>query len=125
MQTQLLDILRWDLCLNADGNIAVASDPYSSAQDVASACRTFLGEVYYDTSIGVAYLGGTFGAYTPSQFLGKTPSIAFVKSQLEAAAATVPGVTNPIAFVTGLAGRQLSGQIQFTDANGQTQTAAF
>lgn len=112
MQTQLLDVLRWDVILDADGNIAVASDPYSSAQDVASACRTFLGEVYYDTTLGVPYIG---------QILGQEPSIAFVKAQLEAAAETVPGVTNAVAFVTSLKGRTLGGQIQFTDRNGATQ----
>ena len=43
MNTLLLDTLRWDLCLDVHGNIAVASDPYSVAQDVASAIRTFSG----------------------------------------------------------------------------------
>lgn len=116
MQTQLLDTLRWDVILDADGNVAVASDPYSVAQDVASACRTFLSEVYYDTTLGVPYLG---------QILGQEPSLAFVKAQLELAAAKVPGCSNPVAYITGLVGRQLSGQIQFADSNGATQAAAF
>lgn len=114
MQTQLLDVLRWDVILDAEGNWAVASDPYSVAQDVASACRTFKGEVYYNTLLGVPWLG---------QILGEEPSLAFVKAQLESAASTVPGCNNPIAFVTGLGpSRELSGQIQFTDSNGDRQT---
>lgn len=116
MQTMLLDSLRWDVILDADGNMALASDPYSAAQDVASACRTFLGEVYYATNLGIPYLG---------QILGQEPSQAFVKAQLEAAAATVPGVTNPVAFITGLSARELSGQVQFTDSNGVTQTVSI
>src|SRR5580698_7205548 len=108
MQTLLLDVLRWDVILDADGNIAVALDPYAPAQDVASACRTFQGEVYYDTTLGIPYIG---------QILGQEPSIAFVKAQLEAAAATVPGVSNPVAFITSLKNRQLGGQIQFIDAS--------
>lgn len=116
MRTELLDVLRWDVILDADGNEAVATAPYSVAQDVASACRTFRGEVYYNTTLGVPYIG---------QILGKEPSNAFVKAQLEAAAAAVPGCNNPQAFITGLSGRQLTGQVQFTDDNGAVQVAGF
>lgn len=116
MRTMLLDVLRWDVILDAEGNIAIATDPYSVAQDVASSCRTFLAECYYDTTLGVPYLG---------QILGEEPSTAFVKAQLEAASAKVPGCSNPKAFITGLSGRQLSGQIQFQDSNGATQTVAI
>ena len=113
MQTMLLDVLRWDVILDAEGNIALASDPYAVAQDVASACRTFKGEVYYNTLLGVPWLG---------QILGEEPSLAFIKAQLEAAALTVPGCNNPIAFVTGLGpSRELTGQVQFTDDNGDVQ----
>jgi hypothetical protein len=35
--------------LDAEGNIAVASEPYSLAQDAASAIKTFAGEVFWDT----------------------------------------------------------------------------
>ncbi len=103
------------MVLDADGNEAIASDPYSTAQDVASACRTFLGEVFYDTTVGVAY----------GQILGKEPTIAFVKAQLEAAALTVPGVKSPVAFITGIPNRDLQGQIQFTDSNGVQQVVGF
>ena len=41
MNTLLLDLTNWDLLVDASGNIAVASDPYSVAQDVASAVRVF------------------------------------------------------------------------------------
>ena len=111
MKTLLLDPATWDLVLDASGNIAVASDPYSIAQDVASACQLFLGELYYDTSKGVPYF---------DQFLGHQPSPAFLNAQLEAAALTVPSVVSAKAYVTGFSGRELSGQIQTTDINGTT-----
>ena len=116
MNTLLLDTDVWDLVLDAAGNIAVASDPYSVAQDVASACRTFLGECWYDTTIGIPYF---------QQILGHQPSVALVKAQLAAAAATVPGCTNPVVYLTGFVDRSLTGQIQFTDSNGNQQTVNF
>ncbi len=55
MKTLLLDRSTWDFVLDANGNIAVASDPYSQAQDAASEIKTFSGAVYYDTRMGLPY----------------------------------------------------------------------
>src|SRR5208337_881510 len=81
--TLLLDVDLWDLTLDAFGNIAVAAPPYALAQDVASACRTVLGEVYYDTSLGIDYFG---------QIFGKTPPVSVFQAMFVRAALTVPGV---------------------------------
>jgi hypothetical protein len=116
MKTFLLDQTYWDLVLDASGGIAVAADPYSVAQDVASACRVFLGEEYYNTSVGVPYF---------QQILGQTPPIALIKAKLAAAAASVPGCNNPVVYLAGLKDRQLTGQVQFTDSNGTTQAVGF
>ena len=116
MDTMLLDRTVWDWCLDASGNIAVATDPYSVAQDVASAVRTFIGECYYQTNLGIPYF---------QQILGQLPPLAFVKAQICAAAATVPGCTNPVCYVSGFANRKMAGQVQFTDSNGAVQTVSF
>lgn len=118
MDTLLLDQTTWDLCLDADGNIAVASAPYALAQDVASACKTFLGEVWYDTLDGVPYL---------QDILGKFPTLSVVKADLVAAALTVPGVFSPVVFITSFnfSTRQVIGQVQFTDTNGNVQVVGF
>ena len=116
MQTLLLDLVYWDLCVDSSGDIAVASDPYSVVQDVSSACRTFLGECWYDTTVGVPYF---------QQVLGKFPSLALIKSLLVTAAETVPGCTNAQVFITNFSNRGISGQVQFQDSNGTTQTATF
>lgn len=116
MDTLLLDQTIWDLVRDASGNLAVATDPYSVAQDVASACRTFLDEVYYNTTDGVPYF---------QSILGKTPSASFIKAQLVIAASSVPGCNAPVVFLTGLVGRALTGQVQFTDSNGAAQVATF
>ena len=103
----------WDLCVDAAGNMAVAQPPYATAQDVCSAIRTFLGDCWYDTSLGVQYRPG---------ILGTKPSLAFVRAQMEAAALSVPGVVSAICILQAVSGRQITGQVQFTDVNGVTQT---
>lgn len=116
MNTLYLDPVAWDLTIDASGNIAMASEPYSLAQDAASACRTFLGEVYYDTTIGVPYW---------QDILGQFPALSLVKADLVDAALTVPDVVSAQVFITGVVNRQLSGQIQVTDGDGNTTAAGF
>lgn len=123
MNTLLLDIDLWDLVADASGNIAMATEPYSLAQDVASACRTVLAEVWYDTTLGILYLPST----NPGAILGRNPPLPVLQELLVAAALTVPDVVKATAilqafnFVT----RQATGQVQFTDINGNTNTVSL
>ena len=104
MDTLLLDTQIWDLTLDALGNIAVASDPYSMAQDVASALRLFKGELYYNTAKGVRYF---------EDILGQTPPLPLLKAELTNAATTVPGVTYAQAFIVVVQpDRVVTGQVQ-------------
>jgi hypothetical protein len=100
MNTLLLDQTTWDLCLDANGNVAMASDPYAIAQDVASAVRTFLGECWFDTTLGVPYF---------EEVLGHWPSLQLVKSLIEAVALKVPEVTAAQCVVASLVDRVLTG----------------
>lgn len=113
--TLLLDVELWDLTLDAYGNIAVATAPYALAQDVASACRTILGEVYYDTTIGVDYFGLIFGL---------TPPASVFQEQFVSAALTVPGVVTATCIIEEYSAltREATGQVLFTDINHQVQT---
>ena len=114
--TLYLDPVTWDLATDEAGNILIASEPYRVAQDVASAVRLFRGEYWYDTSLGVPYW---------QQILGFLPNASVIKAALAAAASTVPGCNNPVVYLSGLSNRGLSGQIQFTDANGVQQAVSF
>lgn len=116
MNTLYLDPGSWDLAVDANRNIAMASEPYSLAQDAASAIRTFFGEVYYDTTKGVPYF---------TELLGKTPSLPLLKAQFVAAALTVPGVVSAQVFISGVSDRNVSGQVQVTDTNGVVSAASF
>ena len=102
--------------MDADGNIAMAKDPYSQAQDAASMIKLFQGELYYDTTKGVPYWSSVLGFDPPAQLL---------KTYFNAAAAVVPGVTATRTFITGLAGRLLTGQVQITNTTNTTAIAAF
>ena len=116
MDTILLDVAAWDLVIGADGNIAVASNPYSLAQDAASAIKTFLGECYLDSTVGVPWL---------TQILGMSPSLPLLKAQLAAAAETVPDVASATVFISSFNNRQVSGQVQVTSTTGTTSASNF
>jgi hypothetical protein len=105
----------WDLTVDVDGNIAVASEPYSLAQDVACACRTFQGELPYDTTQGIPYW----------QILGKLPPLQFIKSAYVTAALTVPGIVAAVCFIESIVGRRVTGQVQTTDRNGVLNATRF
>lgn len=117
MATILLDTVLWDLVLDINGNIAVAADPYALAQDAASAIRTFLGECYWDTTVGIDWKG---------EVLGKKPALALLKSRLVTAAKTVAGVASAVVFISDFSNRQISGQVQVTSVTtGQVSAASF
>lgn len=114
--TLLLDQSYWDLVLDINGNIALASSPYSIAQDVASAVRTFLGECWYNTTLGIPYW---------QQILGDFPPLQYVSNQIQKAALTVPNVVSAQVSFTSFENRVLAGQILITDTDGVTQNVAF
>jgi hypothetical protein len=116
--TLLLDTVAWDLVLDANVNIAVAAEPYSLAQDAASAIRTFAGECFWDTTVGVPYLTQIFGQ--------SPPPLTQIKQDFINAALTVPDVASAQVFISGITKRVLSGQVQVVSAStGQVSAANF
>jgi hypothetical protein len=116
MKTLLLDNTLWDLCLDAAGNIAVAEAPYQRSQDVASAIKLFLGELWYNTAPGVPYF---------QQILGKAPPIQQFKDYMVAAALTVPGVVSATCVIESFQDRTVKGAVTFTADDGTTGTVAI
>ena len=112
----LLDQSAWDLVLDANGNWALASQPYAIAQDVSCAVMTFLGECWYDTTQGVPYW---------QSILGQMPPLTYVSSVLEAVALTVPNVAAAKVIAVSLTNRLLEGQIQIVDTSGLVSLATF
>lgn len=114
--TLLLDQSAWDLVLDVNGNIALAGVPYSIAQDVASAVRTFLGECWYNTNLGLPYW---------QQILGDFPPLQFVRQQIITSALTVPNVASVEVTFTSFVDRNVSGQILIIDTDGIAANVAF
>lgn len=112
----LLDRTVWDLCKDSSFNIAVASEPYRIAQDVACAIKTFQGEVYYDTQRGIAYW---------AQILGLDPPLALLKTSFVNAAMTVPGVVAAVCYIDAITNRQVTGQVLVTDVDGGITPVGF
>lgn len=116
MKTLLLNPQTWDLLVTTGRNIAVASEPYALAQDAGSAVKLFQGEDYYDTSRGVPYW---------QQILGKWPQPRIIKSYLDRAALTVPGVVDARCFIESIEDRRPKGQVQVTDQTGLFAAIGF
>lgn len=107
----------WDVVLDAAGNWRLTDPDSSIAQDVASAIRTFLGECWYDTSLGLPYF---------QQILGRRPPRSLVVDQVRQAALTVPDVATAQVTFLGLKDRAVTGTVLVTStANPNPVTVTF
>ena len=114
--TILLDVVAWDLALDINSNIAMASPPYACAQDSASEIRFFQGDDYYDTTHGVPYF---------QQILGHWPPMSLVKTYLINAALLVPGIVQAKVFFSSFSQRGLQGQVITLDVDNQSSVTNF
>ena len=117
MDTLLLDQHVWDLVLDLNNNVAVAAKPYSEAQDVASAVRLQLGELWYDKTLGVPYLNNVI--------LGNKPSLQFIRTKIEEQALTVPNIAQARCLFASFEDRVLTGQVQVIDVDGVSNNINF
>lgn len=122
MDTLALDFELWDLSVDANGNWRTVgpSTPKSGetgagmrlAQDVATRCLSWRGEVYYDTTQGIRY----------ETILGEAPNMALLQSAYNTEALKVPECRTALvdfAFA-GRDRRVLSGNLTVADFNGAT-----
>jgi hypothetical protein len=116
MNTLMLNPDTWDLMIDSAKNIALASDPYSQAQDAASAIKVFEAECYYDTTLGIPYFEAIFG---------RVPPLGLIKSEVNQQALSVPGVATSACFITSFVSRKLGGQVQIVNTAGEKSTASF
>lgn len=117
MTSILLDRTTWDLVLDANSNLAVCTEAYQILQDVATAIRTWYGEAWYDTYLGVPYDDGIFDGTTP---------LPILKSNAERVALTVTGVSQAqCLFVVPTKTREIRGAIAITLTSGETTSVNF
>ncbi|ULH09879.1 hypothetical protein MF265_18255 [Serratia marcescens] len=102
----------WDLQLDGNGDLRIASGPLAIAQDVASACLTFRGEVWFDNTLGVPW---------KEDVLGELPPPGLIQRRMETEALRIAGVVDARAMlITDRQTRQTRGLITTTDSSGQT-----
>lgn len=122
MDTLALDPTTWDLTVDVYGNLATFGDatPASTqtgpgmrlAQDVATRCRAWNGEVYYDTTQGIRY----------QNILGAAPNLSVVQNAFNTEALKVPLCETAIAQFSFVASsnRELAGTLSVSDVNGNS-----
>lgn len=109
-KTIQLDTDTWDLMLDGQGNIAIATDSYAVAQDVASACLVFNGECYYDNTLGIPW---------KEDVLGLRPTAGYISKKMEGEAKKLTIVDQAIATIFfDKNTRTTRGKILVTDING-------
>ena len=107
----------WDLELDVNGNIASGTSTYQRAQDIASACRVFREDIYFNQLDGIPY---------KESILGKNAyPIGLYQSELQRAALSVDGVVSVNIQLNQLQNRKLTGMIEFTDIENNTAQVAL
>lgn len=105
---------RWDIQLDDLGNIAITKNPYAVAQDVACACKTELGECFYNKSIGLPYFEKIFK---------RQVGIRFVQSKLQAEANKLSYVSQTqCTLAVDTIKRLTTGMISIIDTNNEEST---
>ena len=104
---------KWDICIDSRGYIDFSLDSEATAQDVASICSIFKGEVIYSESMGINY---------QNNYLGKIYSSAKLAADIEKEAMKIVTVKDVVCsiFFNG-ADRASSIKILTTDINNQQQ----
>jgi len=111
----LLDTQTWDLCLDANINIAVCDEPYAYAQDAACHVRLFQGELRYDTSQGMPY---------EWSILGSWPAPSVLKAYMASQALLATGTVAAKPVITAWQRRVISGAILVTGEQSGTAASA-
>lgn len=116
----------WDLTVDAYGNWRTVGDAtpgnltgagYRLAQDVATRCLSWRGEVYFDTTQGVPY----------DSVLGEYASISYLQQLYTVEALAVPTCAQALPNLTLTRGskRTLTGSITVADFVGNVGTIAL
>ena len=100
----------WDLQLDDMGNIATVDGGLQIAQDVATSCRVWKGEILYDKERGVSY---------KEEILGQSPNLALLQSDFENEAKRIDGVVSVEVVVDSFSNRKLVPDIRITLENGE------
>lgn len=100
----------WDLQLDDMGNIALVDGGLQKAQDVATSCRVWKGEVLYDVERGVPY---------KEDIMGQRPNLSLLQADFETEAKRIEGVTAVEVVAESFNNRHLVPDIRITLETGE------
>ena len=100
----------WDLQTDSRGDIALVSDEYAIAQNVANAVRLFTREAYYDQGRGIPHFDIE---------LGHRPPLSLLRARILQAAKDVEGVVNAELVFESFNDRILKGTLLIYTKEGQ------
>lgn len=107
MKTLFLKVDTWDLAIDTQGNLAIATEEYQQAQDICSSCRVFYGDDYYNKTDGIPYL---------ESIMGKSNyPISLYQRHLHDRSMLVSGVVSIDVKLFPLKDRIMSGTIDFVN----------
>jgi hypothetical protein len=106
-----------DLFVDSSGNIAIATGSFALALNAACAIRTFSGECWFNSTLGIPYF---------ASILGKNPPIEYLRSQLSTTGLNAdPDIKSATVYFTRITDRKLSGQVQVSTSTGNVATSSF
>jgi hypothetical protein len=83
----------WDLQLDSNNNLALWTDYNSSvAQDAACAIKTFLGDCWYNNTLGLPYFQKVFG---------QQPPLSYISAKIIAQCLTMANITRAVVLTLG------------------------
>lgn len=102
----------WDIQLNKDGNIEVATGDYAIAQNCANAVRLFTDDAFYDRTRGIPHFDIELGHSVMA-------SMTVLKNRIKQSCLAVEGVTDcEISLKNDKDNRLESGQVSLATVNG-------
>ena len=81
----------WDITLNSDGKIKVATDAYAIAQNASNAVRLFKNDAYFNASKGIPHFDIELGH--------SRAAVPVIESQMKKAMLAVEGVADAVAVL--------------------------
>ena len=116
-RTLLLDKTGWDVVLDKSGRIALATDDYATAQNVANEARLFTDDAYFAQDQGIPHFIIS---------LGRRVNTVALRSHLRRAALKSPDVKEVLEVnieTVNPESRKLTGDIRFTTIEGEANGA--
>lgn len=102
----------WDITLNSDGKIKVATDAYAIAQNASNAVRLFRNDAYFNASKGIPHFDIELGH--------SRAAVPVIESHMKKAMLAVEGVADAVAVLEVDKDRVAGGSAYITLQSGES-----